>query len=80
MGNTDATYFSIKRSRFDHEPEDQPPHLIDFIMRGRRGAVKAHYCVDRRMAMRHLRDLAKLLDVELPSQDASSTGKDEDGG
>jgi hypothetical protein len=53
--------FSVGRSRYDMQPEDQPAHLIDFTIRGARGAVKGCDVVDARLARRHWRKLGALL-------------------
>lgn len=50
---------SIRRGEWDCEPPDELPHLISFIMRG--GKVKAHVCVDKRLARRYYDDLGELL-------------------
>lgn len=54
-------FLSIRRGKWDHEPPDELPHLISFIIRGRRGAEKGHVCVDKRLARRYYNDLGKLL-------------------
>lgn len=53
--------FSVSRSRHSTAPEDAPADLIDFTIRGPRGAVKGRSTVDARLAERYWRQLGELL-------------------
>lgn len=60
-----ADRFSVERSPYDHEPEGEMPHLIEFRIRGARGALKGRSTVDRRMALRYWTDLSELLGIDI---------------
>lgn len=70
-----ADRFSVSRSRYDTQPEDQPADLIDFTIRGARGSIKGRSTVDRRLAERYWRQLGELLGKPAPS---ASTEKGEE--
>lgn len=54
---------SIQRGKYDFEPDDKPPDLISFIIRGPRGSEKGHVCMQRKLARRYWITLTKLLGI-----------------
>lgn len=56
-----ADRISIRRSPWDLQLENEPAHLIAFVIRGSRGVVKGECHVDTRYAAKLWRDLGKLL-------------------
>jgi hypothetical protein len=60
-----AGRISVSRSAYDMKPEDEPPDLIDFTMRGRRGATLGRDVINRRGAVALWEKLGSLLGKEL---------------
>lgn len=61
MAEIKSGRLSIDRSPYDLEPEDKPPALISFTMRGRRGAVLGRETIVSKQAFVHFRKLGRLL-------------------